>query len=98
MPFHNVMSKLEFKTCASCDESWPTLRIKADTEMCWQCSIDHGSDQAGLPTSENNMNPGSVPPLLRDLSTVEDLLIAQIAPMMNVFRLPSGRQYTAVTF
>ena len=91
--FHKVMSKLEFKTCTSCDESWPTLRMKANTEMCWQCSIDHGSDQAGLLTSDNNMNPGSVPPLLKDLSTVEEMLIAQIAPMMNVFRLPSGRQY-----
>ena len=75
------------------DESWPTLRIKADTEMCWQCFIDHGSDQTGLLTSENNMNPGSVPPLLRDLSTLEEMLISQIALMMNVFRLPSGRQY-----
>ena len=89
--FRKVISKLEFKTCTSCDESWPTLRIKANTKICWQCSIDHGSDQADLLTSENNMNPGSVPPLLRDLSTVEEMLIAQIAPMMNVFRLPSGR-------
>ena len=91
--FHKVMSKLEFKMCTSCDESWPTLRIRADTGMCWQCSIDNGSDQAGPLTSENNTNPGSAPPLRRDLSAVEEMLIAQIAPMINVFRLPSGRQY-----
>ena len=39
------------------------------------------------------MNTGRVPPPLKDLSVVEEMLIAQIAPMMHIFRLPAGRQF-----
>ena len=61
--------------------------------MCKQCTNDKENGLVGLLTSDNNMNPGRVPPPLKDLSVVEEMLIAQIAPMMHIFRLTAGRQF-----
>ncbi|XP_065826022.1 uncharacterized protein [Oscarella lobularis] len=91
--FHKRMEGLTFHTCVSCEESWPTLDVKYSTQMCKQCTTDQGNGWVGLLTSDNNMNPGRVPPPLKDLSVVEEMLIAQIAPMMHIFRLPAGRQF-----
>ena len=91
--FHKRMEGLTFHTCVSCEESWPTLDIRYSTQMCKQCTTDQGNGSVGLLTSDNNMNPGRVPPPLKDLSVVEEMLIAQIAPMMHIFRLPAGRQF-----
>jgi len=38
-------------------------------------------------TAANNMNPGAVPVALQDLATVEQMLIARVAPVMSVMRL-----------
>ena len=91
--FHKRMEGLTFHTCVSCEQSLPTLDIKCSTQMCKQCTNDQGNGWVGLLTSDNNMNPGRVPPPLKDLSVVEEMLIAQIAPMMHIFRLPAGRQF-----
>ena len=91
--FHKRMEGLTFHTCVSCEESWPTLDIRYSTQMCKQCTTDQGNGCVGLLTSDNNMNPVHVPPPLKDLSVVEEMLIAQIAPMMHIFRLPVGRQF-----
>ena len=42
-------------------------------------------------TSANNMDPGAVPETLQDLTTVEQMLIARVAPIMLVMRLPEYR-------
>ena len=91
-PIHKRMEGLTFHTCVSCEESWPTLDIKYSTQMCKQCTNDQENGWVDL-TSDNNMNPGRVPPPLKDLSVVEEMLIAQIAPMMHFFRFPAGRQF-----
>ena len=95
--FHKRMEGLTFHTCVSCEEPWPTLDIRYSTQMCKQCTTDQGNGCVGgcvgLLTSDNSMNPGRVPPPLKDLSVVEEMLIAQIAPMMHIFRLPAGRQF-----
>eukprot|EP00118_Oscarella_pearsei_P020682 m.225765 g.225765 ORF g.225765 m.225765 type:complete len:1796 (+) comp40019_c0_seq3:374-5761(+) len=91
--FHKKMSGLTFRSCDSCDESWPTLEIRGLSGLCRQCWDDHKFDRVGLLTEANNMNPGPVPPALKNLTAVEEMLIAKIAPMMKVYRLPSGRQY-----
>jgi len=38
-------------------------------------------------TAANNMDPGPVPEALQDLTTVEHMLIARVAPVMSVMRL-----------
>ena len=91
--FHKRMEGLTFHTCVACEESWPTLDIRYSTQMCKQCTTDQGNGCVGLLTSDNNMNPGRVPLPLKNLSVVEEMLIAQIAPMMHIFRLPAGRQF-----
>ena len=37
------------------------------------------------------MDPGAVPEALQDLTTVEQMLIARVAPVMSVMRLPEYR-------
>ena len=87
------MEGLTFHAWVSREVSWPTLEIKYSTQMCKQCTNDQENGCVGLLTSNNNMNPGRVPPPLKDLSVVEEMLIAQIEPMMHIFRFPAGRQF-----
>jgi len=42
-------------------------------------------------TAANNMDPGAVPEALHDLTTMEQMLIARVAPAMSVMRLPEYR-------
>ena len=39
----------------------------------------------------NNMDPGTVPPLLQGLTQVEEMLISSVIPMMSVYKLPHGQ-------
>jgi len=38
-------------------------------------------------SAENNMGPGEVPDELRDLTEIEEMLIARVFPVMSVYRL-----------
>jgi len=42
-------------------------------------------------TAANNMDPGAVPEVLQDLTTMEQMLIARVAPVMSVMRLSEYR-------
>jgi len=42
-------------------------------------------------TAANNMDPGAMPEALQDLTTVEQMLIARVAPVMSVMRLSEYR-------
>jgi len=42
-------------------------------------------------TAANDIDPGAVPEALQDLTTVEQMLSARVAPVMSVMRLPEYR-------
>jgi len=50
--------------------------------VCTKCSKVPTKFTAG-----NNMDPGAVPEALQDLTNVEQMLIARVAPVMSVMRL-----------
>jgi len=55
------------------------------------CRRTHIVPASKAPTkfiAANDMDPGAVPETLQDLTTVEQMLIARVAPVMSVMRLP----------
>ena len=85
------MSSLQFATCELCHEAWPTMkaRVRNNLHVCNRCHRDKSIPK--LFSSQNNAIPGPVPECLSQLSVVEEMLIAQIAPMMQTYVLPFGQ-------
>ena len=57
--------------------------------MCSRCSRD--KQEPELYSAANNMDPGSVPPVLQGLTQVEEMLISPVMPIMSVYQLPLGQ-------
>ena len=89
--FHESMSSLQFATCDLCHEAWPTMkvRVRNNLHVCDRCHRDKSIPK--LFSSQNNAVPGPVPECLSQLSVVEEMLIAQIVPMMQTYELPFGQ-------
>ena len=83
--FHNEMSRLAFRQCDACQEAWPSLRLHQSSQQCYSCHRDRETPKLFL--RENEMVPGC----LLSLTVVEELLIAQVMPMMNMYILRGGR-------
>src|SRR5699024_9988505 len=60
----------------------------ANLRYCFSCKNDEEKKKF---TSENNMHPGDVPEALKGLSYIEQMLIAQIHPVIRLFKI-QGRQ------
>ena len=58
---------------------------------CRRCYAE--KDNVKKFSARNNMDPGEVPKELRDLTQIEEILIAQIFPIVSVYCLHGG-QYT----
>ena len=56
---------------------------------CQRCKKDKQSPK--LFSSDNNMDPGSVPAELQGLSQTEEMLIARCCPIMRVIHLKGGQ-------
>ena len=82
--FHAVINSYEVGHCITCNEAFPGLVISASS-----CSQD--SKESKLYSAANNMDPGPVPPVLQNLTQVEEMLISRIMPIMNVYRLHHGQ-------
>ena len=89
--FHESMSSLQFATCELCHEAWPTMkvRVRNNLHVCDRCHRHKSIPK--LFSSQNNAVPGPVPECLSQLSVVEEMLIPQIAPMMQTYELPFGK-------
>ena len=57
-------------------------------QMCNRCKND--KSPVKLFSSENNMDPGTLPPELTDLTVVEEQLISRVSPCINVHMLKHG--------
>ncbi|GBC48157.2 uncharacterized protein LOC105316640 [Rhizophagus irregularis DAOM 181602=DAOM 197198] len=52
-----------------------------------ECRRCHKEKQPKKFSKDNNMDPGKVPDKLRDLTEIEKMLVAQVFPVMSVYRL-----------
>jgi len=84
--FHAKMSSLSFSHCSCCNELIPSIKLTSSGSVCSRCSRD--KQEPKLYSAANNMDPGSVPPALQDLTQVEEMLISPVMPIMSVYRLP----------
>ena len=89
--FHREISTLHFPECDVCREAWPSMKVcvQGELSICNRCQRDKGLPK--LFSIENNAIPGPVPECLARLSVVEEMLIAQIMPMMQTYILPYGQ-------
>ena len=87
LKFHKTMEAREFHVCNICSE---LIFARGDDNgsRCKRCEKDPVTFSVG-----NDMDPGTVPDELKGLTQVEQLLIAQIIPMMTIVRLPRGGQF-----
>ncbi|EXX66669.1 hypothetical protein RirG_121570 [Rhizophagus irregularis DAOM 197198w] len=56
-----------------------------------ECRRCHKEKQPKKFSKDNNMDPGKVPDKLRDLTEIEKMLVAQVFPVMSVYRLCGGQ-------
>ncbi|KID81516.1 ATP-dependent DNA helicase PIF1 [Metarhizium guizhouense ARSEF 977] len=91
--FHEYLSKQEMETCARCQERWFQMGLLHG--VCRACLKRDRNLQAGEPflfSRENNMDPGIVPDCLRDLTQMEEMVIAKAHCHMIMKRV-RGHQY-----
>ena len=55
----------------------------------WRCHAEKSTPKRF--SLENNMDPGEVPEELKDLSEIEEMLIARVFPVLSVYRLCGGQ-------
>ncbi|KAK3926425.1 Peroxynitrite isomerase THAP4, partial [Frankliniella fusca] len=82
--FERIMNDLEWRTCCTCKESFYTQR--GSSQRC-----KHSKPVCKNLSAENFMDPGEVPTQLRDLSYVEEQLIAKIHPLISVYKVKGGQ-------
>ncbi|PKY12906.1 hypothetical protein RhiirB3_322927, partial [Rhizophagus irregularis] len=81
------MDKLRHILCPVCNESCPSIvLVNGKCRRCYSEKIMPNKFSA-----ENNMDPGEVPEELRDLTEIEEMLIARAFTVMSVYRLRGGQ-------
>ena len=87
--FETFQIGLDWADCSECLERFPGLQTKLG--VCTRCR-KYDDKKVNPFTSENNMDPKEVPFELKDLSMVEEQLIAMVHPVISVYRI-RGQQY-----
>ena len=87
--FDQLVSEIIPKSCSTCPRSSPALTLIRES-----CSACRSKKNTGVFkfSAQNNMDPGDVPPQLQDLTYIEQMLIAQIHPIVTLFRV-QGNQW-----
>jgi hypothetical protein len=76
------------KVCSICHECRLEMKMSPKENICRRCFSE--KNQIKLYSSENNMNPGKLPPELCDMTIIEQQLISKITPCINVHLLKHG--------
>ena len=84
--FDKAISDLKYTTCSRCGRTFPGLTISSG--LCMPCKQDPTQKKF---TAENNMDPGVVPDELKDLTYIEQMLIAQIHPVVSLYKIQGGQ-------
>ncbi|CAG8661439.1 4989_t:CDS:2 [Ambispora leptoticha] len=85
--FRNYMAKLKNLHCFMCNKYFPTINLTGSE--CQRCYSD--KEQIKKFSLKNNMDPGDVPTELQGLTDIEEMLIAQVFPVMSVYTLRGGQ-------
>lgn len=88
--FETEQKKLEMKHCNLCHRRWFDLIIEEDG-LCSLCHKYQVKNSINLFSADNNMNPGPQPDVLKKLTFLEEQLIAQVHPVISVYRLKGGQ-------
>jgi len=84
--FRSKVDKFKYTLCPVCNERFMSITlIKGE---CRRCHAEKSSTKKF--SAENNMDPGEVPEELKDLSEIEEMLIARVFPVLSVYRLRGG--------
>lgn len=91
--FHESM-KMKITMCVVCHEAWPikqsNKKCGSQDFVCLRCNRDKGTPKKF--SRENDMIPCDVPAELRNLTQVEEMLIARAFPVIQVYIKPRGGQ------
>ena len=87
--FHN---SLQFHMTQStiCHEAWPLKSKPKSPYVCLRCSRDKKSPRKF--SVENSLIPSSIPPELKNLTQIEEMLFARALPIMRVYIKPGGQR------
>ena len=86
--FHKKQNQWENRICTTCHEVWPART--GDSATCTRCKRD--TNEVKRYSRDNDMWPGEVPECLRDLTQIEEMLIARACPIMSVYRKHGGQR------
>ena len=88
--FHVKQQKWHQQQCNICHETW--LTCVDSNEFRYICTrYKRVKREDKLFSSDNDMDPGEVPPCLEGLTQVEEMLIARAHPIMSVYRRKGGQ-------
>ena len=87
--FHKSV-KYVVSQCTVCFEAWPLKSKPKATYVCSRCSRDKISPKKF--SVENSLIPSPVPNELKDLTQIEEMLIARALPIMRVYIKPGGQR------
>ncbi|CAG8803458.1 10099_t:CDS:2 [Cetraspora pellucida] len=86
--FYAEINKLTNILCLVCNECFSSIELIKE-ECCHRCYYDKNVIKKF--SKENNMDLGNVPEELQGLTEIEEMLIAQIFPVVSVYRLRGGQ-------
>ena len=89
--FHDTLNSLEQRQFVTCKETWPTgqgLNARRYIE-CLRCKRD--KEATKLFSSQNNMDPGTVPNE-QNRTEIEEMLIARACTVIWVHRKHGGKR------
>ena len=89
----NSICKYSVYQCSICHEAWPLSSNRNRNKCyCLRCPTDKGQPQQF--SRESKMVPSPVPPELRGLTQIEEMLIARALPLIHVYlKLGGKREY-----
>ena len=87
--FHNSL-QFHMIQCTICQVAWPLKSKPKSSYVCSRCSRDKKSPRKF--SVENSMIPSSIPPELKNLTQIEEMLIARALPIMRVYIKPGGQR------
>ena len=91
--FYRLEENLRHYHCVVCKEAWPLSQSAARSQQIFTCSrYKRDRKPCWLYSTDNDMDPGSVPAELQGLSEVEELLIARAFPIMSIYRKHGGQR------
>ena len=89
--FHRKQNQWQHRKCIICSEQWPVRSyLNLHPYICIRCHRDKNRPKTF--SSDNNMDPGSLPPCLEHLTQVEEMLIARACPIMTVYHKHGGQR------